>query len=267
MPARLLVKNATVVSMDPSIGDLDGADILIEGDRIEAVGHGLQAADAEVMDASGHVVIPGLVNAHIHTWEFPLRGIGADWVSKRDYHGNLHQNLATRFTAQDVRHANLMGALNQFHCGTTTIMDWCHIVKDAEMADAALDALDEAGIRAVFAHGTVKPPIVEGRTPYYKIPFPREAIHRLRTGRLASDDGMITLAMAILGPTGGSTTSPCTTSGSHGNTGCSVPRIPMAGPGCARSRTACRGSRAKDCSARTTTSPMATASPTKSSRS
>ncbi len=200
MPDRLLIRNATVVSMDPEVGEPDGADILVEDGRIEAVGRGLAAAGAEVFDASGHVAIPGLVNAHIHTWEFPLRGIGADWVSKRDYHGNMHQNLATRYTAQDVYHANLMGALNQFHCGTTTIMDWCHIVKDAEMADAALDALDASGIRAVFAHGTVKPPIVEGQVPYYRIPFPRDAIHRLRTGRLASDDGRVTLAMAILGP-------------------------------------------------------------------
>jgi len=198
--SRLLIRNATVVSMDPSIGDLEHADILIEDGRIAAVGPGLSADGAQTLEGADHIVIPGLVNAHIHTWEFPTRGIGADWVSKRDYHGNMHQNLATRFTARDVYLGNLMGSLNQFHHGTTTIMDWCHIIKDAEMADAAIDALEESGIRAVFAHGTVKPPIREGETPYYRIPFPREHIHRLRTGRLASDDGRITLAMAILGP-------------------------------------------------------------------
>jgi cytosine/adenosine deaminase-related metal-dependent hydrolase len=200
MTSRTLIKNATVVSMDPVIGDVDGGDILIDGEKIAAVGRNLAAEGAVMVDGKDHIVIPGMVNAHIHTWEFPLRGIGADWVSNRDYHGNMHQNLATRYTARDVHVANLLGALTQLHNGTTTIMDWCHIIKDAEMADAALDALEETGIRAVFGHGTVKPPVIEGQTPYYKIPFPREAVHRLRTGRLASDDRLVTMAMAILGP-------------------------------------------------------------------
>jgi cytosine/adenosine deaminase-related metal-dependent hydrolase len=144
--------------------------------------------------------MPGLVNAHIHTWEYQLRGIGSDWVGIRDYHANLHKNLATRYQARDVYLGNLLGALNQIRTGTTTIMDWCHILRDAEMTDAAIDALEESGIRAVFARGTVKPPERAGEVPYYKKPFPREEIRRLRTGRLASDDRLVTLAMAILGP-------------------------------------------------------------------
>jgi 5-methylthioadenosine/S-adenosylhomocysteine deaminase len=198
--ALTLIKNTTLVSMDPKIGNPAGADILIDGEKIAAVGKNLAADSATVIDGRNHIAIPGMVNAHIHTWEFSLRGIGAGWVSSRDYHGNMHQNLATRYTARDVYLANLLGALNQIHHGTTTIMDWCHILKDAEMTDAAVDALDESGIRAMFARGTVKPPITPDTTPYYKIPFPREEIHRLRSGRFASDDQKLTLAMAILGP-------------------------------------------------------------------
>lgn len=197
---RTLIRNATVISVDPAIGDLHGADILIGGDKILEVARSISADDAEVLDASGMIVIPGLVNAHIHTWEFPLRGIGANWVSKRDYHGNMHRNMAMHYRAEDVRVANLLGALNQINHGATAIFDWCHIVRDAEMTDAAIDGLEESGIRAVFARGTVKPPVREGQKPYYEIPFPREEIHRLRTGRLASDDALVTLAMAILGP-------------------------------------------------------------------
>jgi cytosine/adenosine deaminase-related metal-dependent hydrolase len=198
--ARTLIKNAVLVTMDPKLGDIEGGDILIDGDTIVEIGRNIAADDAEVIDGRDHIVMPGLVNAHIHTWEFPLRGIGANWVSKRDYHANMHQSLATRYTAADVRSANLLGALNQVNHGATTIMDWCHIVRDPEMADAAIDGLEESGIRAVFARGTVKPPIREGVTPFYKIPFPREEIHRLRAGRFASNDRLVTLAMAILGP-------------------------------------------------------------------
>lgn len=195
-----LIKNAAVLSMDPAIGDFEQADILIEDDKIAAVGPGLNAPGAEIVDGRHRIVMPGMVNAHIHTWEYQLRGIGADWVSSRDYHGNMHKKLALHYGPRDVYLGNLLGSLNQLRNGTTTIVDWCHILRDAEMTDAALDGLDESGVRAVFARGTVKPPEREGAVPYYKLPFPREEIERLRKGRLSSDDKRVTLAMAILGP-------------------------------------------------------------------
>lgn len=198
--ASTLIKGATIVTMDPRIGDVEGGDILIEGDTIAAIDHNLSVAGASVVDGRDRIVIPGLVNAHIHTWEYQLRGLGADWVGGRDYFAHVHSNLATRYDARDVYLGNLLGALNQIRNGTTTILDWCHVVRDAEMTDAAIDALEESGIRAVFARGTTKPPAREGAMPYRKIPFPRQEIHRLRTGRLASDDRLVTLAMAILGP-------------------------------------------------------------------
>jgi 5-methylthioadenosine/S-adenosylhomocysteine deaminase len=198
--ARTLIRNATVVTVDPGLGDLPGADIMIDGDTIADVGRNLGAADATVVDGSNWIVTPGLVNAHIHTWEFQLRGIGSDWVGSRDYHANMHRGMATHYTARDVFVGNLMGSLNQIHHGATTIFDWCHILRDADMTDAAIDGLEESGIRAVFGRGTNKPPERPGETPFYRIPFPREEIHRLRTGRLSSDERLVTLAMAILGP-------------------------------------------------------------------
>jgi cytosine/adenosine deaminase-related metal-dependent hydrolase len=155
---RQLIKNATIISMDPGIGVIHGGDILIDGDRIAEVAPRIHADAAPALDATDTIVLPGLINAHIHTWEFPLRGIGANWVSKRDYHCNMHRNLAMHYRAADVHVANLLGALNQINHGTTTIFDWCHIVRDSEMTDAAVDGLEESGIRAVFARGTVKPP-------------------------------------------------------------------------------------------------------------
>lgn len=197
---KTLIKNAAVISVDPQVGDFAEADVLVEGDKIAAVGPNLRATADQVIDARGYVLMPGMVNAHIHTWEFQLRGIGSDWVGVRDYFNNMHKNLATRYQARDVYIGNLLGALNQLRNGTTTIMDWCHILRDAEMTDAAVDALEESGIRAVFGRGTVKPPERPGEIPYHKKPYPREEIHRLRTGRFASDDRLVTLAMAILGP-------------------------------------------------------------------
>jgi 5-methylthioadenosine/S-adenosylhomocysteine deaminase len=196
---QILIKNAIVMSMDPAIGDVEG-DVLVDGDKIVQIARGINAPNAAVVDGTGRLVMPGLVNAHIHTWEYQLRGIGSDWVGIRDYHGNMHKKLALHYQPRDVYLGNLLGALNQIRNGTTTIMDWCHILRDAEMTDAAIDALEESGIRAVFGRGTVKPPEKPGEIPYYKKPFPRDEVARLRKGRLASDDGLITMALAILGP-------------------------------------------------------------------
>jgi len=201
--ALTLIRNASLLTLDPRLGDLDRGDLLVADGRIAAIGSDLAApAQAEIVDGSGFLVMPGFVNAHVHLWEFPLRGLGADWISHRDYHGHVHRNLALRYQAADVHVANLMGALNQINGGTTTVLDWCHVLRDAEMTDAALDGLAATGLRTVFARGTSKPPAGgDGQArPWWEVHYPREEIARLRRGRLADDRGRITLAMATLGP-------------------------------------------------------------------
>lgn len=200
---QLLIKCGWLVSMDAAIGDLKNADILVIGDKIVAVGRQLEHSADEVIDARDMIVIPGLVNAHIHLWQTGMKAIGSQWVSS-DYHTNMHANIATRYGAEDTYVGNLCGALNQIENGTTTVLDWCHNLRDLEMAERALDGLQDSQIRAVFAHGTAKPPTAEGDVPYTHIPHPRERVEYLRNNRLTGKDGLVTLAMAILGPEFGS---------------------------------------------------------------
>ena len=72
MTTKTLIRGGTVVSMDPQIGDLTG-DVLVEDDKIVAVEPNI-SADAEVIDASDSIVIPGFVDTHRHTWETAIRG-------------------------------------------------------------------------------------------------------------------------------------------------------------------------------------------------
>src|SRR6185436_7691054 len=58
---RMLIRNAIVLTQDPSLGELPRADILVEGDTIAAVGPNLSAEGAEVIDAEGDIVIPGFI--------------------------------------------------------------------------------------------------------------------------------------------------------------------------------------------------------------
>jgi len=196
---RLLIRNGCVISMAPDIGNFRSADVLIQGNCIAAVAPDLEADAAEVIDARGMIVMPGLVNAHLHTWQTGLRAVAAHWTGP-DYHRDMHGNLATRFLPEDNYIGNLVGALEQINAGVTTIFDWCHNITTLAHAERAVDGLEESGIRAVFGHGTAKPPHATDETPFTHRPHPRERIMALRNGRFTSNDRLVTLAMAILGP-------------------------------------------------------------------
>ena len=71
---------------------------------------------------------------------------------------NVHGNLATRYQPEDNYLGDLIGALAQIDGGVTTLVDWCHNITTLEHAERAIDGLRDSGIRAVFAHGTAKPP-------------------------------------------------------------------------------------------------------------
>ena len=197
--ARILIKGGPVVTMDPSLGDLPKGDVLIDGNRIVAVAPSIPAEDAEVIDASGMVVLPGLINGHLHTWQTALRGLAADW-SVAEYMQAMHRGLATLFRPEDIYIANLMGALNQINNGATTLVDWCHNNPTPAHTDAAIQGLQDSGIRARFLHGSPKPDPKPGHKHFSELPMPRAEVERLRQGRFASDDGLLTFGLAILGP-------------------------------------------------------------------
>lgn len=195
----LLITGATIVSMDDRVGDLPRGDILVEGERIRAIAPRIEVPDAERIEAEGRIAIPGLVNAHMHTWQTGLRGLAADWTLL-EYFRWVHAGLATRFRPEDVGIATLVGALGQLDAGTTTLVDWCHNNPTPAHTDAAVDALAESGIRAAFFHGSPKPDAKPGEPHFSEVPHPRREIERLLVGPFASQDGVLTLGLAILGP-------------------------------------------------------------------
>src|SRR6266516_4472163 len=176
---RTLIKGGAVVTMDRRIADLPAGDVLIDNDRIAAIAPQIPApAGAQIIDAADCIVLPGLINAHVHTWQSALRRIAGDWTVAK-YMATMHRGLATLFRPEDLYIANLMGALNQIHCGSTTLADWCHNNPTPEHTDAAIDGLAESGIRAAFLHGSPKPDPKPGQKPFSEIPMPRSEVERL----------------------------------------------------------------------------------------
>ncbi|RDK05331.1 cytosine deaminase [Cupriavidus lacunae] len=185
--------------MDECLGDLPVGDVLIEGDRIVAVAAHVDAPhDATVVEAQGAIVCPGFVNAHMHTWQTNLRGVAADWTLL-EYFKWVHKGLATRYSPADIGISTLCGALGQLDVGTTTLGDWCHNNPTPAHTDAAVQALQASGIRAVFFHGSPKPEPKPGEKHFSEVPHPRREIARLAE-RLSGEDQLVTLGMAILGP-------------------------------------------------------------------
>jgi cytosine/adenosine deaminase-related metal-dependent hydrolase len=194
----VLIRDATVITMRGGADDVIRGDILIQGDRIAAVGAGLAGEGAAVVDGRNLIVMPGLVNAHMHTWQTALRSISSNWTFP-EYARWMHAGLATHFRPRDIYIATLVGALNQLDCGATTLVDWCHNNPTPAHSDAAIAALRVSGIRAAFLHGTPKPDPRPGEPPYWETPHPRGEIERLRA-ELRPDAGMISLGLAVLGP-------------------------------------------------------------------
>ena len=197
---RTLIDCGWIVSMDDGVGSLRDAQILVEDDRIAAIGRNLGAAADARIDAKSMIVLPGLVNAHLHTFQSALRGYGSDWTAP-EYFRHQAGNMSTRYDPEDNYLGNLLGALNQIDHGVTTVLDFCHNLKTREQVERSLDGLEESGIRAVFAMArgmdapmTPNAPAAAGRKPL------ADEAKALRKGRLASDERRVTLAMAMSGP-------------------------------------------------------------------
>ncbi|MFG1607839.1 amidohydrolase family protein [Actinoplanes sp. NPDC049265] len=149
---RTLLKGGHVLTMDPRLGELAGGDVLIEDGLITAVGAALDVTDAEIVDVTGHVVLPGLIDTHRHTWQTQARAICADWTLT-DYFFGLRLAISPAYTPADVHLGNQLGALEALDAGVTTILDFSHCNNSPDHSDAAVRGLLDAGIRATFGYG------------------------------------------------------------------------------------------------------------------
>ena len=194
MAERTLIKGGTVISVDPAIGDFfPTGDVLVEDERIVEVAAGIDA-DAEVIDATDCLVLPGLVDSHRHTWQSLFRNIASDWTLAHYFTG-LHGTMSELYRPQDTYAGNLLGTLEALDSGITTLLDWSHNLNTPDHSDAAVDALFDSGARVIFAHGGG----FRHWQPISPIAHPAEDVRRLRESRFASDDQLVTMNLAPRG--------------------------------------------------------------------
>jgi cytosine/adenosine deaminase-related metal-dependent hydrolase len=191
---RKLIKGGIVLSLDPAMGDLAQGDVLIENDRILQVGPNLSNGEMETIDARGMIVMPGFVDSHRHIWEGILRNIGTDvpLEGRTSYISFVLHKLAPAFRPEDAYVGNLVSALGAIDAGITTLLDWSHIQGSPAHTDAVVQALNDSGMRAVFAYGFPWWGKWEERQPSWFV--------RAATEHFSTTDQMLTLALAAPGP-------------------------------------------------------------------
>jgi 5-methylthioadenosine/S-adenosylhomocysteine deaminase len=139
--------------MDPTVPNLSTGDVLVDGGRIAAVGVNLQAGGAEVIDATGSIVMPGLIDAHHHMWLGVMRRMMPDVDDLFAYIDVVAGKLGAHYRPLDMYLSTKLTAVASLDAGITTIIDACHSSRSPEHTDAALEALEAVGIRALHMVG------------------------------------------------------------------------------------------------------------------
>jgi len=151
----VVFRNATILTIDPSTGMIENGDVLVVDNHIAAVGRQLVAPDSTMeIDASGGILMPGMVDTHRHMWQTALRGFGADWTLT-NYFQFYYLNWGKIFRPEDIYAGNLLAAIEAVDAGVTTTVDWSHGLQTVEYADAAVDALEAVPGRFVLAYGNL----------------------------------------------------------------------------------------------------------------
>jgi 5-methylthioadenosine/S-adenosylhomocysteine deaminase len=150
---RTLFKGGIIVTMDANVPNLATGDVLVEDERIVAVAANIRADDAEVIDAVGSIVLPGLIDAHHHAWLGVMRRLMPDVDDLFAYIDVVAEKLGAHYRPLDMYVSTKLTAVASLDAGITTIIDACHNSRSPEHTDAALESLESVGIRALHMVG------------------------------------------------------------------------------------------------------------------
>jgi 5-methylthioadenosine/S-adenosylhomocysteine deaminase len=152
----VVLRRGTVLTMDDGHRLLHNADVLVVGQQIADIGTNLTVPDGTMeIDASGGIVMPGMVDTHRHMWQTAMRGYGADWTLTQ-YFVWYYLQWGKSFRPQDIYAGNLLSAIEALDAGVTTTVDWSHGLQTTQHAEAAVDALEAVPGRFVLAYGNIQ---------------------------------------------------------------------------------------------------------------
>ncbi len=153
LPQRsdVVIRGAHVMTMDGALGDIAAGDVHVRDGAIVAVGRGIEAPGAAVIDGEGMIAMPGLVDTHWHMWNSLLRSMAGD-SPERGYFPTTAA-LGKTFLPGDMYCGTMLAAAEALNGGITFVHDWCHNARTYDHALGSLRALQDAGIRGRFSYG------------------------------------------------------------------------------------------------------------------
>lgn len=186
----LLIRNATLITLDPKVGDMMNGDVLLRDGVIVSVGKNIVAEGVTVIDGSGMILLPGLVDLHWHMWNSFLRNSAPTPQGETFFKSQLKNSphLTPALSATGVR-LSLAEAANT---GITTVNNWAHNIRQPAFADAELAALESSGLRARFWYGYPQDLAADAKMDFHDI----ARVQR----KLMAGNTRISLGMAIRGP-------------------------------------------------------------------
>src|SRR5712691_4019288 len=174
---RILLRGGVVLSLDPRVGDLEKADVLIDGTKIAAIGPNIPAnlsANAEVIDCTGAIVMPGFITTHHHQYETLQRSMIPDGLLAggwpQESYGSVVQNIWTAgriadpsnpensiwdlgrvpYDPEDLYISELVACLSEISEGITMGTDTSQASHTPEHTDAMIQGLIDSGRRMVY---------------------------------------------------------------------------------------------------------------------
>jgi 5-methylthioadenosine/S-adenosylhomocysteine deaminase len=184
----LFVSGGTVITMDAEFRVIEDGGVAIEGDSIAAVGKrsDLEARSrgAKTIDASGTLVLPGMINGHAHAAMSLFRGVAEDhslddWLQKYIFPAEA-RNVDEEFVLWGAR----LGVLEMLRGGITTYADMYYF------EDVVARVTKEAGMRGVLGETIVDFPAPDHKTPAAALAYTQKYIERWK------GDPLITPAVA-----------------------------------------------------------------------
>ncbi|HJR92896.1 MAG TPA: amidohydrolase family protein, partial [Acidimicrobiia bacterium] len=144
-----LIDGGVIVSVDPDIGILDRGQIRVRDGEILEVGTDLVADGAERIDASGMLIMPGLIESHFHMWS----SLGRNFISEGYEYFPAKWATSAHYEPEDFYRSVLLGSVEALNAGITTIHNWSHNTRTPAHADAELRAHQEAMVRTRYSYG------------------------------------------------------------------------------------------------------------------
>lgn len=153
----ILIKNATIVTVNQKRDILRNAAIAIQGDRIADIGptgdiEARYPQAAKVMDAAGKAVFPGMINTHNHLFQTNFKGLGDDRALK-DWLKDVTWPGSTNLLPEDCYTGAMIGCIEGIRSGITTQVDYMYPHPREGLDDAVISAFKDLKIRAIFGRG------------------------------------------------------------------------------------------------------------------